>query len=546
MIKTINAEMFAGMIISGANNLSNNKKEVNELNVFPVPDGDTGTNMSLTAAAVAKSLSECRFADISAAANAAANAALRGARGNSGVIMSQLLRGMAKELKGKSECSANIFAACLKQGSDAAYRAVMNPTEGTLLTVAREAAAGAVLCGGDDILEILAAAVKRGNAALKKTMYMLETLKKAGVVDAGGQGWMYILEGMLYYLEKGRIIENSAKDNTGSAKTIPNSADLSQQNIKFGYCTEFIIEKRRECNILLFKNSIEKLGDCMLVIDGDDVIKVHIHTNHPGVIIENALKLGELINIKIDNMRHQHNSIINADENKNTADEKTAEKKKYGFAAVVPGEGFAEMLSDMGVDEIIKGGQTMNPSTEDILKAAESINAENIFIFPNNKNIIMAANQAADISDKNIIVIPSKTVPESISAMLEFDESLSGDKNEKNMTEALKNVKTVQVTYAVRDLEDTGIKKDDFIGMSTGTGGSEICKAGKDRYIVTKSLIQSIIEEDTELVTVYYGENEYKAEAERIASELESEFDDIEFSVKYGGQDVYYYIISAE
>lgn len=541
MIKSINADMFAGMIISGANNLSNNKKEVNELNVFPVPDGDTGTNMSLTAAAVAKALKECRAAGISAAADTAANAALRGARGNSGVIMSQLLRGMAKELKGKNECGANIFAACLKQGSDAAYRAVMNPTEGTVLTVAREAAAGAVLCESDDIAEVLAAAVKRGNLALKKTMLMLETLKRAGVVDAGGQGWMYILEGMLYYIRNGREVQLNDVQSA-EVKTLPESKVMKLQEIKFGYCTEFIIEKRRECNILLFKNSIEKLGDCMLVIDGEDVVKVHIHTNHPGVIIENALKLGELVNIKIDNMRHQHNSIINEEDTAENNEKTEPNAKKYGFAAVVPGEGFARLISDMGADNIIKGGQTMNPSTEDILKAAESINAENIFIFPNNKNIIMAANQAAEISEKNIIVIPSKTVPESISALFEFDEDLPAEENEAKMRNALCSVKTFQVTYAVRDLGDKGIKKGDIIGM--GQGG--ILESGSSRHTVTKSLVQSAADDGAELVTIYYGAEEYKEEAEKIASEAEEEFEDVEFAVKYGGQDVYYYIISAE
>ncbi|MCH5184776.1 MAG: DAK2 domain-containing protein [Oscillospiraceae bacterium] len=553
-------QVFSNMIVSGSNNLSNNKRAVNELNVFPVPDGDTGTNMSLTAAAAARAVEECRFASISSAANAAANAALRGARGNSGVIMSQLLRGMAKELKGKNELNANVLAACMKEASDAAYRAVMNPTEGTILTVAREAAAGAVLCESDDMTEVMRAAVERGGRALKKTMFMLEALKKAGVVDAGGMGLMHILEGMLYYLENGRIVElNDEEKNTAPAEV---SAFKNARDIKFGYCTEFIIEKNERCNVMLFKNSIENIGDCMLVIEDEDVVKVHIHTNHPGTVIENALKSGSLINIKIDNMRYQHSSIKGGaeysendekkpeDELKNGAGafEETAggEMKKYGFAAVSAGSGFDEVLTDMGIDRIVDGGRTMNPSTEDILNAVRCINAENIFIFPNNKNVIMAAVQAGGMSDKNITVIPSKTIPESICAMMAFDENMTAEENEKLMTEAMSNVKTVQITQAVRDLEEDNVKKGDFIGVMSGANGSGIVKSGGNLRDVTGEIISGLLSGGAELITVYYGSEEYRAEAEELAGKIESKFENAEISTVYGGQDVYCYIISGE
>ena len=537
MIKNIDAETFSKMFISGANNLSNNKNKVNSLNVFPVPDGDTGTNMSMTASAVAGALDGCRFADVSSCADVAANAALRGARGNSGVIMSQFIRGMAKTLKGLDVCGPRIFADGLKAGSDAAYRAVMNPTEGTVLTVAREAAAGAVLCESDDLCGVMRACVDRGNRALKKTEFMLDTLKKAGVVDAGGQGWMYILEGMLYYIENGEVIQPDESEQSVIA-ALPKETDNkneSSENIKFGYCTEFIIEKRNSRSLLIFKNSIEKLGDCMLVIEDDEVIKVHIHTNHPGTVIENALKLGEIINIKIDNMRYQHSSIISAEKDSGNI-------KKYGFAAVSSGKGFSDILKDLGVDAVIEGGQTMNPSSEDILKAAESINAECIFVFPNNKNIIMAAEQAAEMSEKNIIVIPTRSVPESIRAMTAFDAELNEKENAEIFRSEISRVKTACVTYAVRDLPEDNIKEGDIIGIL----GSDIAVSGNDRWQIAAELIKKMTESDTEFVTVYCQEENDMEKAEETAALLEEEFEDVEFSVKYGAQPVYYYIISAE
>jgi len=544
-MKNIDAKTFSGMIISGANNLANNKTTVNELNVFPVPDGDTGTNMSMTVSAVAEAMKDCRFSNISAAAKLMANSSLRGARGNSGVILSQFMRGMSKTLKGCEVCDAGLLALALKEGSDTAYRAVMNPTEGTILTVAREAANGALFAQGEDIRDMMRSCVSRGNKTLKKTMRMLPALKKAGVVDAGGQGWMYILEGMLYYLENGKEVELS-QIGLPSAKPVKEQNEKTEhktEDIKFGYCTEFIVEKKEKANVLLFRNSIETLGDCMLVIDDDEIVKVHIHTNHPGTVMENALKMGSLINIKIDNMRHQHGNIIEEAKNlDNDTDKPKEEMKKYGFAAVVSGDGFADILKDLNVDEIITGGQTMNPSTEDILNAADKINAECIFVFPNNKNIIMAAESAREISDKKIIVIPTKTIPESIAAMLEFNEDVSEDENRKSFERAAERVKTAQVTYAVRDVSEDGIKEGDFIGII----GSEIKISGSSRTEVTEGIIDKLTDKDTEFLTIYCGEGSDEKEISEIAENFEEKYEDTEVSVKFGGQNVYCYVIAAE
>lgn len=537
--------MLAQMMISGAHNLYNYRQQVNDLNVFPVPDGDTGTNMSMTAMAMARALEEQVSASASKAADAMSFATLRGARGNSGVIMSQFFRGISKELKGKSKISTADFAAALKNGSDAAYKAVMNPTEGTILTVAREMAQTAVKESetNDDFTEVLTSAIKRGNKVLEKTPDMLPALKKAGVVDAGGRGWLYFLEGALFYAENGEIIaaeqaKNEKKPEQGS--DAQKSVDTS--NIKYMYCTEFIIEKNDEsADTLAFRRAIETKGDSMLVIDDDDIVKVHIHTNNPGYVLERAVKLGSMINIKIDNMKYQHQSLINAEEEKKPT---PMPKKETAFVAVCAGDGLADILKNLGVDYIIEGGQTMNPSTEDILDAVKKVNAETVYVFPNNKNIILAAEQARELAENSVIVIKTKNIPQCISAMLEYNAEKSAEDNERKMLSAIDNVSVGQVTYAVRDTEMDGIniKEGDVIGIASG----RIEVTGKSADDICEQLIDKISDDDTEFLNLYYGEGVTEEQARELAQKLEDKFADVEVSVKYGGQPLYYYIVSAE
>jgi len=542
--------MLAKMMISGANNLYNKRKTVDELNVFPVPDGDTGTNMSMTVSAMAKSLNELVTPSATKIADAMSYATLRGARGNSGVILSQFFRGISKSLKGIDECSAMDFAKALEAGSLAAYKAVMKPTEGTILTVAREVGEAAVKKANDtdDVCEVLKSAVKRGYKVLDKTPDMLPALKKAGVVDAGGQGWMFFLDGVLFYLTEGKIIESDSKEEAKTSSVGTSAQELiDTKNIKFMYCTEFIVEKSsKEANVSSFRKSIETKGDCMLVIDDDDIVKVHIHTNNPGYVLEKAVLMGSLINIKIDNMKHQHQSIIMRDEEKDEPEieQESTEKKDYGFVSVCVGEGLGAIFKDLGVDSIIEGGQTMNPSTDDIMNAISRINADTIFVFPNNKNIIMAANQARDISDKNVIVIPTKTIPQCIGAMIAFSASKDAVANEKAMTRAISSVKTGQVTYAVRDTEidDLKISEGDILGIDE----KDITVTGKEVSKVTKDLIISMLDDESEFLTLYYGEDVKEDEANALAEEIEEEYPDLEVDVKFGGQALYYYIFSIE
>jgi DAK2 domain fusion protein YloV len=534
------------MMISGAHNLYNYRQPVNDLNVFPVPDGDTGTNMSMTVTAMAKSLEEVVSASASKVADAMSFATLRGARGNSGVILSQFFRGISKELKGKTKINAEEFANALKKGSDAAYKAVMNPTEGTILTVAREIAQTAVkeAAVNSDISEVFEKALKRGNKVLLKTPDMLPALKKAGVVDAGGQGWIYFLEGALYYIKTGKCIEAIMQDMSPvheQESTAQKKADTA--NIKYIYCTEFIIEKSSaEADVLAFRRAIEAKGDSMLVIDDDDIVKVHIHTNNPGYVLERAVKLGSMINIKIDNMKHQHQSLINAEAEKKP--EQIFPEKDTAFVAVCAGDGLCEILKSMGIDYIIEGGQTMNPSTEDILDAVKKVNAKNVFVFPNNKNIILAAEQAKKLAENNVIVLQSKNIPQCISAMIEYNQDKSAEDNERKMSSAMQNVAVGQVTYAVRDTQMDGIdiKEGDVIGIA----GGKIEVTGKAADDVCKSLIEKVSDDDSEYLNIYYGEGISKEEAEEIEACIENDFPDLEVSVKYGGQPLYYYIISAE
>lgn len=538
----IDGNIIAAGFISGANMLYNKRNEVDALNVFPVPDGDTGTNMSMTSSALAKALGEMKSDSVTKICDTMSYATLRGARGNSGVILSQYFRGIAKYMKGKNTCTVQEFAEALKQGSDAAYAAVMNPTEGTILTVGKAAAMAAVFAAkeGADLKTTVQAAVTEGENTLAKTPDMLPALKNAGVVDAGGQGWVYILKGLLSSIE-GNPVERTGGEDAPSVN-IKAQATEGGEDIKFGYCTEFIIEKTdSDVNVLGFRQSIEDKGDCMLVIDDDEIVKVHIHTNNPGYVLERAIKLGSLINIKIDNMRYQHQSIIE-DAPKPIA---PAEKKKYGFVAVCAGDGLESIFKELGVDVIIKGGQTMNPSTEDILKAANSVNAETVFIFPNNKNIIMAATQAAEICDNKAIVIPTRSVPACVAALLKYNEGKSAEDNERLMQKASDSIKTAQVTYAVRDTVADGkeIHEGDIIGV--GKGSIEAVSDSADD-VVLKILENLYDEDEDEFITLYYGEDIEEEEAEALAEKIEEIYPDCEVSLQYGGQPIYYYIVSVE
>lgn len=555
------------MIISGANNLYNNKKIVDELNVFPVPDGDTGTNMSLTVMAIASELDNKTDLTLTKAADVMAFAALRGARGNSGVILSQFFRGIAKSFKGKNQCGSEELALALKEGAGAAYKAVMKPTEGTILTVAREVSIGAQLAANTekDIVTVMEKAVERGNKALAKTTQMLPALKQAGVVDAGGQGWMFLLEGALHFLKNNAVIE---KEDAAFKEEVPkvkkSQKTIKTDDIKYRYCTEFIVEKKTKGpDVEDFRNTISPKGDCMLVIDDEEIVKVHIHTNHPGFVLEEAIKLGEMINLKIDNMKHQHKTIIKETQKmpvsvedkkkskprvkKDTKQKEIALAKEFGFVAVCMGKGITDILKDLGVDKVIEGGQTMNPSTEDILSAVNRVNAETVYVLPNNKNIIMAAKQAAELAEnKKIVVIESISIPQCISAMMSFNDKKSEEINTRNMIKAIGNVSSAQLTYAVRDTEinSVKIKKDDILGMIEG----KITHVGKDLDDVLCSVVSKMTDEDTEYITVYYGKDIKKQQAERMQKALEAKYadDEIEVSFKKGGQPLYYYIIAVE
>ena len=565
------------MMISGANNLYNNKQIVDDLNVFPVPDGDTGTNMSLTVKAMAAELEAETIDSIGKTVERMSFSTLRGARGNSGVILSQFFRGISKSLKGKDTCNTQELADALTDGAQAAYRAVMNPTEGTILTVAREAAAGAVKAAKktDDFRELFEGVVERGNAALKKTTEMLPVLKQAGVVDAGGQGWMFVLEGALAYLN-GSPVKSEVKEEAPAKEKQAPQAKVAAENIKFRYCTEFIIERKAGSDVDAFRKAIAPKGDCMLVIDDETIVKVHIHTNHPGFVLEEAIKIGEMINLKIDNMKHQHNNLLNeqepsaenekaapkgkpeAEKKAKASSVKKAEKKANakqakkkpeilkptGFVAICAGKGLSDILKDLGIDRVIEGGQTMNPSTDDILKAIEKTNAQTVYVFPNNKNIIMAATQAKEFSNRDIIVIPTKNIPQCISAMMVYNETKDHEANEKAMLKAIEKVTVSQVTFAVRDTELNGnkIKKGDILGIA----GSSIELVGDNPETVCLELAKKTSDEDSEFITVYTGKGMRKQKIDQLQKDLEDAFPDVEISVKKGGQPLYYYIIAVE
>ena len=548
--------MFKNAIISAANNIANSRQAVDALNIFPVPDGDTGTNMSITIGAAAKEMAtlsdDCTIEE---AANRCASALLRGARGNSGVILSLIFRGFSKGFKGLKEAGASDIANALKEGVDAAYKAVMKPTEGTILTVIREAKDAAVQMAEiqNDPLEVAFAALQAAKEALAKTPELLPVLKKAGVVDAGGQGLVLVFEGMESVWNNGVIVQpidgSGVTPVTVSSKsTVANASD----DIEFGYCSEFLIEKAdnaKEKDSLKLRAYLESIGDCVVVVDDNDIIKVHVHSNEPGNVIQNALKYGQLINIKIDNMRYQH---ANADVGVSKDDEAiqptvSAPENDYGFVAVCAGDGLTELFSDIGADVVVSGGQTMNPSTDDILNAVMNTPAKTVFVLPNNKNIIMAAEQAVPLaSDRKVIVLPTKTIPQGISAMLMFDETADTQENQMAMLEAANHVQTAQVTFAARDSEVDGqtVHEGEIMGLCNG----KIKYLGENMVdIAIKSTQKVFKKNEHSLITLIYGEGVSEDEAVQVEEALAKKYgSDVEISIVDGGQPIYYFIISVE
>ena len=543
--------MFKNGIISAANNISNSRQAVDALNIFPVPDGDTGTNMSMTinaaAADIAAMPDDSSLGEVS---KRTASALLRGARGNSGVILSLIFRGMSKAFKGLDEAGSKDVAKAFRMGCDAAYKAVMKPTEGTILTVIRKAAEAAEEIADiqDEPLKVCFAALQAAKQALAKTPEQLPVLKKAGVVDAGGQGLVLIFEGIQSVFENNAIvqpIDNEKKEEKQSDKSTVAAAD---EEIKFGYCSEFLIEKEKsakEKDPLKLRAYLESIGDCVVVVDDNDIIKVHVHSNCPGDVIQSALKYGQLINIKIDNMRYQHR---NAEEGKKADEAKIVEpENEYGFVAVCAGEGLQELFTDLGADVVVSGGQTMNPSTDNILNAINQTPAKTVFVLPNNKNIIMAAQQAVPLAkDSTVIVLQTKTIPQGISAMLSFDETQNAQANAEAMTEAAGAVETGQVTFAARDSEVDGkpIKQGQMMGMANGA----IKFIGDDKEQIAFETAESMIDTSVHsLVTIIFGEGADENGAQAVEQKLGEKFgSDIEISIVDGGQPVYYYIISVE
>ncbi len=565
-VTTIDAPMLAKMFLAGAKNLEAKKEWINELNVFPVPDGDTGTNMTMTIMSAAAEVSSLG-ADLTMAslAKAVSSGSLRGARGNSGVILSQLFRGFTKGIGKYDTLDVVILSDALQKAVETAYKAVMKPKEGTILTVAKGAADKALeLIGETDELDVfIDEVIKHADYVLSQTPEMLPVLKQAGVVDSGGQGLITILKGA-YDALMGKEIDY-AIESVGSGSGVVKISQQTEQDIKFGYCTEFIIvltQPLEEKQELDFKAFLESIGDSIVVVADDEVTKVHVHTNDPGLAIQRALTFGSLSKIKIDNMREEHQEKLIKDAEKAAAKQKEEDakrrmeqdamvqkaqvpKKEMGFVSVSIGEGINEIFKGLGVDYIIAGGQTMNPSTEDMLNAIEEVNAENIFILPNNKNIILAANQAASLmEEKNIFVIPSKTVPQGITALINYMPDSTPQENASRMTEELANVKSGQVTYAVRDtlIDDKSIKQGDYMGI----GDSAILSVGTEMETVTKEMVAQMVDEESAIISIYYGEEVAAEAAQKLGEQLQEQYSDCEVEVHCGGQPIYYYVISVE
>jgi len=578
IIHTIDAKTAAKMFLAGANNLESKKEWINELNVFPVPDGDTGTNMTLTIMSAAKEVSCIEDMNMESLCKAISSGSLRGARGNSGVILSQLFRGFTKVIKEYDEIDATILANALNRASETAYKAVMKPKEGTILTVARGAAdkAAELVMTSDDLGYIIGEVIKYADEVLSKTPDMLPVLKQAGVVDSGGQGLMEVMRGA-YDALLGKEVKDTYSQQPASAKGNAPVSNLEAQaaiDIEFAYCTEFIIMVSNVFNAkneIDFKNFLVSIGDSIVVVADDDIVKVHVHTNDPGLAIQKALTYGALTNMKIDNMREEHEEklfkmaeIATADAKKNkSSDNATApiattnvdtaksiveiksEEKEFGFVAVSVGEGMNTIFKGLGVDYIIEGGQTMNPSTEDMLNAIEAVNAKNIFILPNNKNVILAANQTVYlVKDKNIVVIPTKTAPQGITAIINFMHDKTVEENEALMLEEIKKVKTGQVTYAVRDtvINDIEIKQGNIMGI----GDHDILAVGTVVEETARKMLDKLVDDDAELISIYYGNDVDEEVVSDFAAEVEKAYPDCDLEVHFGGQPIYYYIISVE
>ena len=569
-VNTIDAKMLAKMFLAGAKNLESKKEWINELNVFPVPDGDTGTNMTLTIMSAAKDVAVMEAnndLDMQSLAKAISSGSLRGARGNSGVILSQLFRGFTKAIRESETIDIPLLAQACERAVETAYKAVMKPKEGTILTVAKGASLKArelADAGETDLEKYLSEIIDHADYVLSQTPEMLPVLKQAGVVDSGGQGLMQVLKGA-YEAFLGKEVAFTVEDSRSAAGAPFSSIGTQPQaetDIKFGYCTEFIIMLNKTFNIkheMDFKAYLESIGDSIVVVADDDVVKVHVHTNDPGLAIQKALKYGALSNMKIDNMRLEHHEKVirmNQKASKEQAETSAqaasgdlpgteAPRKETGFIAVSVGEGMNAILKDLGVDYIIEGGQTMNPSTEDVLNAIEKVNADTIYVLPNNKNIILAANQAKYMTeDKKIIVIPTKTVAQGITAVINFVPDLGAEENEAAMTEAIGAVKTGEVTYAVRDtvIDDYQIRQGDFMGI----GDEGILAVGQAVESVTLNMIDRMMEEDLELISIYYGQDTKEEEAEALREKVESRYPSCDVELQYGGQPIYYYIVSVE
>lgn len=565
-ISTIDAGMVKKAFLAGAKGLEAKKDWINELNVFPVPDGDTGTNMTMTIMAAAKAVAELEDPDMEQLAKAISSGSLRGARGNSGVILSQLLRGFTKEIQGTASIDVTILANAMVRGTETAYKAVMKPKEGTILTVAKGMADKAIeMAAQTDDIEIFAKAViEEGDYVLSQTPEMLPVLKQAGVVDSGGQGLMQVVKGAFdgltgkcsdFSFEDAGILKPSsekAPQSAGASRT-----DIDTADIRFGYCTEFIIKLEKEYSQKdedELKKYLGSIGDSLVVVSDDEIVKIHVHTNHPGLAFEKGLTYGSLSRMKVDNMREEHEERVIQDSERlakeqaaqpNPAEEETSERKPYGFITVSCGDGLSEIFKGIGADYLIEGGQTMNPSTEDMLNAIKKVNADHIFILPNNKNIIMAANQARDLTeDKEIIVIPSKTVPQGITALVNFIPDLTPEENLENMTAEMERVQTAQITYAVRNTFIDGMEIHEGDIMAIGDHG--MLAVDTSVLGAAKAALEAMLNEDSELVTIYYGSDVTEADAEAFRKQAEEEFPDKEIELQYGGQPIYYYMISAE
>ncbi|PAC99730.1 DAK2 domain-containing protein [Bacillus paralicheniformis] len=555
-IRNLDGKAFAEMVLYGARHLSQNANVVDALNVFPVPDGDTGTNMNLSMTSGAKEVEQIDAANIGKVAQSLSRGLLMGARGNSGVILSQLFRGFGKSIEQKSEINAKEFAAAFQAGVDTAYKAVMKPVEGTILTVAKDAAKKAVLTAQTetDIIKVMEAVVNEAEASLERTPELLPVLKEVGVVDSGGKGLLYVYEGFLASLKGEKLSEKAAAlpslDDLVSAEHHKNAqSHMNTEDIEFGYCTEFMVKLdsgKRNFNEDTFRQDLSGFGDSLLVVSDENIAKVHIHAEYPGEVMTYAQKYGSLINMKIENMREQHSAILNQNKQEAAApaEKAPAEKQPYGVVTVAMGEGIAELFESIGATKVIEGGQTMNPSTEDIVQAIKDANADTVVILPNNSNIVMAANQAADVAGQHVIVIPTKTVPQGMAALLAFNPALGADENQAAMLGAIGEVKSGQITYAVRDTNIDGIdiKKGDFMGILNG----KIVETASDQLAAAKKLLAGMIDEDSEIVTVIKGEDAPEEEAEELAAFISETYEDVEVEVHDGKQPLYSYILAVE